>query len=189
MNNHKQQELDSLAQAIISDKVCPELQSQAMSLVFGEGNPGADVVFVGEAPGKKEDEQARPFVGASGRSLDNMLESIGIERSMVYITNIVKYRPLNNRDPKPVEKQAFLPYLLRQIAIIAPKLIVTLGRHSMDVLLPGLKITDVHGQLITTDNGNYLPLYHPAAAMYNSKLRQTLADDFSKIPSILNSIA
>ena len=113
---------------------------------------------------------------------------IGLKRSDIYITNIVKYRPPNNRDPLPEEKTAFLPYLQKQIDIIQPKLIVTLGRHSMDCLLPGLKISQVHGQPKRYNGYVYLPLFHPAAALYNGGMRQTLVDDFASIPLILQKI-
>lgn len=168
--------------------MCPELKAQATQLVFGDGSVDADIVFIGEAPGKNEDIQGVPFVGAAGKFLTEMLEMIGLKRSDVYITNIVKYRPPNNRDPLPEEKEAFLPFLKKQIDIIKPKLIVTLGRHSMDCLLPGLKISQVHGQPKRLDGRVYLPLFHPAAALYNGGLRQTLVDDFSAIPLILKKI-
>lgn len=180
--------LDDIRQAIEADKVCPELASGATQLVFGEGKPDADIVFIGEAPGKNEDIQGIPFVGASGRLLNEMLESIGLERDDVYITNIVKYRPPNNRDPLPTEKAAFLPYLVQQLQAINPKLIITLGRHSMDVLLPGLIISQVHGQPMRVKDHVYLPLFHPAAALYNGGLRQTLLDDFAQIPQILEKL-
>src|ERR1700722_6723070 len=122
----KQLRLDELKDKIISDKVCPELATQATQLVFGDGNPDSDIVFIGEAPGKNEDLQGKPFVGAAGKFLDKMLAGIGLKRSSVYITNIVKYRPPGNRDPFPDEKQAFMPYLRRQLEIIKPKLVVTL---------------------------------------------------------------
>lgn len=188
MNRSKKQQLDELERQILADNICPELSAGATQLVFGGGNLDADIVFVGEAPGKKEDIEGQPFIGASGKSLDSMLETINLDRSDIYITNIVKYRPPNNRDPKQGEKAAFLPYLLKQISIIAPKLIVTLGRHSMDVLLPGLKISDVHGQLVVQDGANFMPMYHPAAAMYNGSLRQTLAEDFAKLSTILRKL-
>ncbi|NCS82831.1 uracil-DNA glycosylase, partial [Candidatus Saccharibacteria bacterium] len=142
-----QEQLDALAQEIIDTKLCPELGAQATQLVMGDGRPDADIVFIGEAPGKKEDLDGVPFVGASGKFLNAMLEAAGMSRSDVYITNIVKYRPPGNRDPLPAEKAAFLPYLLRQLDIIAPKVVVTLGRHSMEYFLPGAKIGEVHGQL------------------------------------------
>ena len=163
------------------------MAKQATQLVAGDGNPDADIVFIGEAPGKKEDEQGIPFVGASGKMLNEMLASIGLERQDIYITNIVKYRPPNNRDPFPQEKAVFLPFLERQIEIIQPKIIVMLGRHSMNSLLPGLKISEVHGQPQQYNGRVYIPLYHPAAALYNGSLRQTLLDDFAKIPLIIET--
>ena len=154
----------------------------------GEGSPDAEVMFIGEAPGAQEDAQGRPFVGASGKLLGTMLESISLSREQVYITNIVKYRPPSNRDPKPVEIAAMMPYLQRQIDIIQPKLIVFLGRHAMNVLLPELKIGQAHGKVVRQDGNVYLPLYHPAAALYNPGQRQTLFDDFAGIPAALQQI-
>jgi uracil-DNA glycosylase family 4 len=188
MKNSKQSQLDALSAQILADKICPDLAAQATQLVFGVGIPDAELVFIGEAPGKNEDLQVEPFVGAAGRFLNEMLAMIGLERKDIYITNIVKYRPPNNRDPLPEEKQAFLPYLEKQLEIIKPKLIITLGRHSMDVLLPGLKISQVHGEPKRYQGKVYLPLFHPAAALYNGGMRQTLIDDFAKIPLILEKI-
>lgn len=188
MLDNKQQLLDDLADDIRSSSVCSDLRDQATQLVFGDGPADADIVFIGEAPGKNEDIQGKPFVGAAGKFLSEMLDMIGFSRANVYITNIVKYRPPNNRDPLPEEKQAFLPYLHKQLDIIQPKLIVTLGRHSMDCLLPGLKISHVHGQPKRVKGRVYLPLFHPAAALYNGGLRQTLVDDFATIPLILKKI-
>lgn len=184
----KQQLLDEQRARIEAANVTPELKKQATQLVFGDGNAEADVVFIGEAPGKNEDEQGKPFVGAAGKFLNEMLEMVGLKRADIYITNIVKYRPPNNRDPLPAEKDAWLPYLQEQLGIIQPKLIVTLGRHSMDVLLPGLKISQVHGQPKRYKDHVYLPLFHPAAALYNGGMRQTLIDDFALIPTILKKI-
>ncbi len=184
----KQQELDELASSTIKSGIGAELAANATQLVFGEGNPDADIVLIGEAPGKNEDIQGKPFVGAAGTFLNEMLERIGFKRTDIYITNIVKYRPPNNRDPLPTEKAAFLPILNQQIDIIDPKLIVTLGRHSMDCLLPGLIISQVHGQLKRYRERAFLPLFHPAAALYNGGLRQTLIDDFALIPTILKKI-
>lgn len=185
----KQQLLDELKAKIEQDDPTPELRKGATQLVFGDGNASAEVVFVGEAPGKNEDEQGKPFVGAAGRFLDEMLAMIHLERKDIYITNIVKYRPPNNRDPEPAEKTAFLPYLQEQLDIIQPKLVVCLGRHSMDaLLLPGLKISQVHGQPKRYLGHVYLPLFHPAAALYNGGMRQTLIDDFARIPAILKKI-
>jgi DNA polymerase len=184
----KQTQLDEVKQEIIVDKICPELASQATQMVFGDGNPDSELVFIGEAPGKNEDLQGLPFVGAAGKFLNQLLEMIGMNRNSIYITNIVKYRPPNNRDPLPEEKAAFLPYLAKQIDIIQPKLIVTLGRHSLSCFLPQLKISDVHGQPKRFKGNIYLPLFHPAAALYNGGLRQVLIDDFLNIPQILNKI-
>ncbi len=184
----KQAQLDQLKQKILDDKVCPELAASATQLVMGEGNPDADIVFIGEAPGKQEDEQGLPFVGASGKFLNEMLESIGLERKDVYITNIVKYRPPNNRDPLPQEKTDFLLYLQQQLAIIDPKLIITLGRHSMNMFLPNISISQAHGQPKRKNGIVYLPLYHPAAALYNGSMRQVLLEDFAKVPQILSKI-
>ncbi len=184
----KQQQLDELAEQITQSGVCSSLAKQASQLVFGVGNADSEIVFIGEAPGKKEDETGEPFVGAAGKFLNEMLDLIGLKRAAIYITNIVKYRPPNNRDPLPSEKSEFMPYLDKQLDIIKPKLIVTLGRHSMDVLLPGLKISQTHGQPKRYKNRVILPLFHPAAALYNGSLRQTLLDDFVKIPLILKKI-
>ncbi len=188
MTASKQEQLELVAKAILEDNVCPVLRDQATQLVIGDGNPDADIVFIGEAPGKQEDIQGLPFVGASGKFLAEMLAGINLSREDVYITNIVKYRPPANRDPLPEEIKAFMPYLFRQIEIIKPKLIVFLGRHAMNVFLPELKISQVHGQPKRKNGQVYLPLYHPAAALYNGGMRETLTEDFSKIPAILKQI-
>lgn len=184
----KQKKLADIASQITGDNVCPELAATATQLVFGDGSPDADIVFIGEAPGKNEDLQGKPFVGAAGKFLQEMLEMIGLTRDDVYITNIVKYRPPNNRDPWPDEKVAFLPYLQAQLEVIRPKLVVTLGRHSLNCFLPDLQISQVHGQPKRYKGRVYLPLFHPAAALYNGSMRQTLIDDFAKIPTILQLI-
>jgi len=188
MPNTKDQKLKRLEESIVKDGVTKQLASSATQLVFGDGNPDADVVFIGEAPGKNEDLQGKPFVGAAGKFLNEMLESIGLSREDVYITNIVKYRPPNNRDPLPDEKSEFLPYLQIQLDIIQPKLVITLGRHSLNCFLPDLKISQVHGQPKRYKGLVYLPLYHPAAALYNGGMRETLIEDFNKIPIILKKI-
>jgi uracil-DNA glycosylase len=184
----KSDDLKKLKAKIVADKVCPDLAAQATQMVFGDGNADADIVFIGEAPGKKEDLTGLPFVGAAGRFLDEMLQMIGLKRTDIYITNIVKYRPPNNRDPAPEEKSAFLPYLQAQLDIIRPKLVVTLGRHSMNCFLPDLQISKVHGQPKRHKGMVYLPLFHPAAALYNGGMRQTLIDDFARIPLILDKL-
>jgi DNA polymerase len=184
----KTQELDKIKAEIFADKVCPELAAGATQLVFSDGNAEAEIVFIGEAPGKNEDEQGLPFVGAAGKFLDELLAGIGLNRGGVYITNIVKYRPPDNRDPYPDEKADFLPYLKAQLEVIRPKLVVLLGRHSMECFLPGLQISKIHGQPKRLHGWVFLPLYHPAAALYNGGMRQTLIDDFAKIPRILEQI-
>lgn len=174
--------LSDLADEIAKSGVCADLAKQATQLVMGSGNENADIVFVGEAPGKQEDLQGLPFVGASGRFLDEMLVAAGMRREDVYITNIVKYRPPNNRDPLSEEKAAFWPYLLRQLEIINPKVVITLGRHSGGYFIPGLQISKDHGQAkqVNFEDRGFLviPLYHPAAALYNGSMRQVLIDDF-----------
>lgn len=184
--------LDQIRADIKEKNICPDLAKTATNLVMGDGNPSADLVLIGEAPGKNEDLQAVPFVGAAGKFLSEMLESIDMSRQDVYITNIVKYRPPHNRDPLPSEKQAFWPYLIREIKEIKPRIIATLGRHSMEYFLPEMKITNVHGQPKRVSFADskvvILPLYHPAAALYNGGLRQTLIDDFQRIPTIMNLI-
>ena len=203
-------QLELIKQQIIDERVCADLAKQATQLVFGTGYADADIVFIGEAPGKQEDLQGEPFVGASGKFLNELLAMIGLSRDKIYITNIVKYRPPNNRDPSSEEKASFLPFLYKQLDIINPKLIVTLGRHSMNVLLPGLKISQAHGQpqrikmrsrqlVDSSVDKNHkeptyiqraiLPLFHPAAALYNGSLRQTILDDFASIPLILAKIS
>lgn len=188
VTDDKQQKLDDLKAKILAAKLCPNLAATATQLVFGTGNPNADIVFVGEAPGKNEDLKGEPFVGAAGKFLNEMLASIGLKREDIYITNIVKYRPPNNRDPLPDEKAAFLPYLQAQLEIIQPAIVVTLGRHSMNCFLPDLQISKVHGQPKRYKGQVYLPLFHPAAALYNGGMRQTLIDDFSKIPTVVHMI-
>lgn len=195
--SEKQRLLQSLQEQIISDGPCPRLVAGATQLVMGEGSANAEIVFIGEAPGKKEDELGRPFIGASGKFLDEMLSSASLSRQDVYITNIVKYRPPDNRDPLPEEKKAFLPYLLEQLDIIQPKIVVTLGRHSMEYFLPDAKIGEVHGQAIrqqvTLLGGKQrtelliMPLYHPAAALYNRKLRETLLSDMRRLTELLTT--
>ena len=188
-----QAQLDALAESILAANVCPELRDQATQLVMGDGNPDAEIVFIGEAPGKNEDLQGKPFVGAAGKFLNEMLAQAGMDRSDVYITNIVKYRPPNNRDPLPEEKAAFWPYLLKQLEIIQPKVVITLGRHSMEYFLPGLKSGQIHGEPKRIQFGDHkiviMPLFHPAAALYNGGLRQTLIDDFLKVPEVIRQLS
>ncbi len=188
----KHQLLEQIKADILTKTICPDLAKTATNLVMGDGNPDADIVFIGEAPGKNEDLKGLPFVGAAGKFLDEMLHSIGLERQDIYITNIVKYRPPNNRDPLPDEKKAFWPYLVRQLSVIDPKVVVTLGRHSMEYFLPDQKISVIHGQPKRIAFGEkklvILPLFHPAAALYNGSMRETLIQDFSTIPQTMKLI-
>jgi uracil-DNA glycosylase len=156
--------------------------------VLGEGNPHADIVFIGEAPGAKEDELGRPFVGPAGKFLDELLASIGFQRSDVYITNIVKYRPPNNRDPEPEEKAVCLPWVKLELAIIKPKVICPLGKHALHAFFPTLSISRVHGQpQKMSDDLTIFPIYHPAAALHNGGLRESLYEDFRKLNEFLQS--
>jgi DNA polymerase len=178
----KQTRLDELKNVIEEAGITPELKAGATQLVFGVGNPDADIVFIGEAPGQKEDEQGEPFVGAAGKFLNEMLAAADLKREDVYITNIVKYRPPGNRDPLPEEKRAFWPYLMRQLEIIAPKVVITLGRHSGECFIPDIHISRDHGHArkVKYHDSEFLviPLFHPAAALYNSAMRSVLIDDF-----------
>lgn len=189
---NKQRAFDDMKQKILDENICPELAASSTQLVMGDGNLDADIVFIGEAPGKKEDEQGLPFVGAAGKFLNEMLAAADMSRDDIYITNIVKYRPPGNRDPLPEEKKAFWPYLLKQIEIIQPHVVVTLGRHSMEYFLPGQLISKTHGEprRIRIDDNTLVivPLYHPAAALYNGSLRQTLIDDFIRMPAIIDEL-
>jgi uracil-DNA glycosylase len=159
-------------------------------VVFGVGDPHADLMFVGEAPGFHEDKQGLPFVGQAGKLLDQLLAGIGLERSQVYIANVLKCRPPGNRDPQPDEIESCEPYLFRQIELIQPKLVATLGNFATK-LLSGKQtgITRVHGvEQETTVGGNCVvlyPLYHPAAALYTPKMLEVLQQDFARIPELL----
>lgn len=184
----KEEALLAVAKRIAECERCKYYPDQ--NPVPGEGNPDAQIMFIGEAPGAKENETGRPFVGAAGKFLEEMLNSIGLERQDVFIANIIKYQPPGNRDPLPEEIRFQLPFLLKQIAIIKPKLICFLGRHSMSAFLSDQgTISQIHGQLIRKDNQWYLPLYHPAAALYNGGMRQTLLYDFQKIPEYMDRIS
>lgn len=157
--------------------------------VPGDGNPDADIMFIGEAPGQKEDELGVPFVGAAGKLLNELLGTIGLKREDIFIANVIKHRPPGNRDPLPEEIAAYRPWLEKQIEIIDPKIIITLGRFSMDFILgPGLSISKVHGQPKRKAGRVIMPLYHPAAALYSGNLRPTLFVDFQKIPKIIELI-
>ena len=182
---------DLLAQIAVCKKCA--LCEERTNAVPGDGDWNTDVLFIGEGPGRDEDLQGKPFVGAAGRILNEFLESIGMDRSDVYIANVVKCRPPSNRDPLPEEIKTCWPYLEEQIKIIKPKLIVTLGRHSMGRFLKGLKISEVHGEPkrangIWQPRQVFLPLYHPAAALYDPRKKVTMQEDFAKIPLILKQL-
>lgn len=182
------QELSHLSEQITNCTLCRLCESRTHA-VPGQGNSQANIVFIGEGPGKKEDEQGIPFCGASGKFLDTLLESINLRRDDVFITNIVKCRPPGNRDPLPDEKSTCTSnYLDNQLALIQPKLIVTLGRHALEHFIPNLKISQVHGQPKRYKGQVYLALYHPAVALYNGSMRETLMEDFLKIPPLLRKI-
>lgn len=181
----KEQALAALTTRMNTPEICP-LFTAAKNVVPGEGNADTDVMFIGEAPGKNEDEQGRPFVGAAGKFLEQLIESIGLTRQDVYIANIIKHRPPGNRDPLPIEIEAYAPWLEEQIKIINPPLVVTLGRFSMEYLLgPGFSITKIHGQPKRRGGRVIMPIHHPAAALYRGDLRAVLAADFQKIPKVL----
>jgi len=153
--------------------------------VPGEGPENADILFIGEAPGFHEDRQGRPFVGAAGQYLDELLQKIGMKREEVYIANVVKCRPPGNRDPQPAEIEACRPYLDRQIELLRPKLIVTLGRFSMERYFPGASISRIHGQPKRVGNVIYYPMFHPAAALHQPRWRTLVEQDMLKIPELL----
>ena len=156
--------------------------------VPGEGPIPSDIMFVGEAPGSNEDKQGIPFVGQAGKLLDSLLEKIGMDRNKVYITNIVKCRPPNNRDPIPIEIESCRPYFDKQIKLVEPKVIVGLGRFALSYFLPGNSISKVHGELFDWNGVYFFPMYHPAAALHQGNLRQVLESDISKIPKLIQQI-
>jgi DNA polymerase len=178
----KQAELKKLEEEIMADAALPLRES---NLVFGEGNIDCDVMFIGEAPGQNEDRLKRPFVGRGGQLLDRMIQSIGWQRPDVYITNIVKRRPPENRDPTPEEIAAYRPYLARQIKIIDPKVIVTLGRFSMNYFLPMAKIMRDRGRGFLVDGYLIFPVLHPAAALRSTEMMKALEEDFKKLPAVV----
>jgi uracil-DNA glycosylase len=182
----KRELLDAIAEEIRGHVPCGfAICEEATNLVPGDGNPDAEVVFVGEAPGASEDKQGRPFVGSAGKLLDGLLEHAGLERADVFITNVVKARPPKNRDPKADEVAHHLPWLTAQLDVIEPKVIVPLGRHAMGRFVEGVTITDAHGRPVEQDGRLVVPWYHPAAALYNQSLRATLAEDAQKLAETL----
>ena len=179
--------MSELAQLHDQVRACPlcRLSTTRTLAVPGEGPESPEVLFVGEAPGYHEDQQGRPFVGAAGQFLEALLASAGLRRADVYITNIVKCRPPNNRDPQPDEVAACRPYLDRQIALLRPRLVVTLGRHSMQIAFPGASISRIHGQAKRVGDVVYLPMFHPAAALHQQRFRALIEQDFLNIPALL----
>jgi DNA polymerase len=153
--------------------------------VPGEGPANADIMLIGEGPGFHENEQGRPFVGAAGNFLNELLAEAGLKRPDVWIGNVVKCRPPNNRDPLPEELAACNEYLERQIAAINPKIIITLGRYSMGKFMPGAKISSVHGQMRRTGERHVIPMFHPAAALHQAALKPAILKDFSQLPKLL----
>jgi uracil-DNA glycosylase family 4 len=162
-----------------------DLAQSRKNPVPGEGPENAKIVFIGEGPGFHEDQQGRPFVGAAGQFLEELLEDIGLQRDEVYICNVIKCRPPGNRDPLPEEIDACRPFLDRQLEIISPAMIVTLGRFSLERFFPGARISQVHGQPRKRGGIIYYPMYHPAAALHQPRWRQVVEDDMSKIPQLL----
>lgn len=162
-----------------------EIARQRTMVVPGEGAENADILFIGEAPGFNEDKQGRPFVGQAGQFLDRLLASIELDRQKVFIANVIKCRPPGNRDPLPTEIQNCRPWLDSQIAIIKPRIIVTLGRFSMGMFFPGKTISKIHGTAVKKDGVTCFAMYHPAAALHQRSLQQALLDDMKKIPPLL----
>ena len=182
--------LDSLEKVVSEIKGCQAcgLHYSRSHVVPGEGAAEAPVMFIGEGPGFHEDQQGRPFVGAAGKFLDELLVMVGLKREDVFITNVVKCRPPGNRDPRTEEIDACRNYLDRQIALIRPKIIVTLGRFSMARYFPNAKISQIHGQARKIDGILYYPMYHPAAALHQPSLRPKVEDDMVKIPDLIARI-
>jgi uracil-DNA glycosylase len=177
--------LQSVAQEVSVCQRCA-LYRNTVHGVPGEGNPHAEVMFIGEGPGYHEDRQGRPFVGPAGAFLNELLASVGLDRGKVFITNVVKHRPPENRDPVPEEIAACSEYLTRQIAAIDPKVIVTLGRFSMARFFPTARISQIHGQAKLAEGRLVVCMYHPAAALHRAELKQTVIDDFKRaIPAAL----
>jgi uracil-DNA glycosylase family 4 len=176
--------LTDLCREIANCRQC-DLAKQRNKVVPGEGSEDADIAFIGEAPGWHEDQQGRPFVGPAGQFLDELLASIGMKRQQVYICNVLKCRPPGNRDPLPIEVKTCQQWLDRQLALIHPKMIVTLGRYSMARFFPGETISKVHGKARREGGVIYYAMYHPAAALHQQGLRDTIKADMRRIPALL----
>lgn len=199
MSNQRAAQLKKITEELQNLKESPLYeyrQKNNYSVVVGEGNHQANLMFIGEAPGEKEAKSGRPFVGAAGRILDELLESIRLKREDVYITNIVKDRPPDNRDPTVEEIQLYQPFLIKQIEIIQPKVIATLGRFAMEFVMgqfnmaeKGQKISALHGKALTAQTSagpiSVVPLYHPAVALYVRERKETLKSDFQVLKEVL----
>lgn len=180
--------LEGIVKEIATCEKCA-LHKTRTNTVPGEGDPNADILFIGEGPGAKEDEQGKPFIGGAGKYLTQLLEMINLKREDVFIANVVKCRPPENRDPSPEEAEICTTnYLFRQIDLIKPKVIVTLGRHSMNRFIKGKTISQDHGKPFRVKGQVYFPLYHPAAALYRGSLREDIESDFKKIPKVIAKI-
>jgi DNA polymerase len=180
-------ELADLYDQIRACEKCILSQGRTNS-VPGEGPEDADIMFIGEGPGFHEDRQGRPFVGAAGNLLEELLAKIGLQREDVYIANVVKCRPPGNRDPQPEEIAACKPYMDKQIEVVNPRLIVTLGRFSMQRYFPGASISRIHGQPKRVGNVIYYPMFHPAAALHQPRWRSLVEEDILKIPELLDKL-
>jgi len=177
--------LQTIAEQVSVCTKC-ELYKGRTNAVPGEGPTHAEMMFIGEGPGAREDKLGRPFVGAAGKFLDELLEQAGVTRVDVWITNVVKCRPPGNRDPQPVEVETCTTnYLDNQIEIVNPGIIVTLGRHSMNKFIQGAKITEIHGQMQKVGRRFVIPMFHPAAALHQSRFKPMLLEDFAKLPELL----
>ncbi len=181
------QVLAEIAKQVSTCEKC-DLHYSRKNGVPGEGPADADIVFIGEGPGFHENMQGRPFVGAAGDFLEELLGTIGMKREEVFITNVVKCRPPGNRDPAPDELEACSPYLDKQLQVINPKVVVTLGRFSMARYIPNAKISEIHGQPLRVKGTLVMPFYHPAAALHRPSLRSVVEEDFRKLPEIIENI-
>ncbi len=181
----KEEELDKIAEEIITCKKCP-LHKRRTNAVPGEGSYNAEVMFIGEAPGAEEDRQGRPFVGAAGKLLTEALTRAGFRREEVFITNIVKCRPPNNRVPTSGEREACLPYLMRQIELIGPRVICLLGRTPLETLIGPYSISKMRGRVMEKNGRKFFLTYHPAAAIYNPSLKEQFFKDIEKLMDILS---
>lgn len=188
LRNLENDSLERVASEVSTCTLCPLSKSRTKA-VPGEGNPHAQLMLVGEGPGYNEDRQGRPFVGAAGSFLNELLGSVGLKRQDVFITNVVKCRPPQNRDPLPGEIHACAGYLQRQLNLIQPEVLATLGRHSMAKYFPGERISKIHGQPKRLGELTVVPLFHPAAALHQPALKAAEIDDFSKLPGIMAEAA